>query len=120
MFLWRTTFGQGHRLFLIGAGLMGTLGFGVALAPASFATPLPWMVFGFILFGLGAGASYHAALAYGMVVGEAEVDAGGTFEALIGLGYAGGLRRGCWGFRWRWCWGHRLEWPRRSCWPGRR
>ena len=61
------------------------------------------------------GDGYHAAaLAYGMVVGEAEVDAGGTFESLIGLGYAGVLRRGCWGFRWRWCWGHRLEWPRRS------
>jgi hypothetical protein len=52
------------------------------------------MFFGFVLFGLGAGASYHAALAYGMVVGEAEVDAGGTFEAMIGLGYAGGPAAG--------------------------
>ena len=94
-FLWRTTFWQGHRLFLIGAGLMGTLGFGLALGAGFLpGPPLPWMVFGFILFGLGAGASYHAALAYGMVVGEAEVDAGGTFEALIGLGYAGGPAAG--------------------------
>ncbi|MBL22251.1 MAG: hypothetical protein CMJ37_05415 [Phycisphaerae bacterium] len=94
-FLWRTTFWQGHRLFLIGAGLLGTLGFGLALGAGFLpGPPLPWMVFGFILFGLGAGASYHAALAYGMVVGEAEVDAGGTFEALIGLGYAGGPAAG--------------------------
>ena len=94
-FLWRTTFWQGHRLFLIGAGLTGTLGFGLALGAGFLpGPPLPWMVFGFILFGLGAGASYHAALAYGMVVGEAEVDAGGTFEALIGLGYAGGPAAG--------------------------
>ena len=94
-FLWRTTFWQGHRLFLIGAGLMGTVGFGLALGAGFLpGPPLPWMVFGFILFGLGAGASYHAALAYGMVVGEAEVDAGGTFEALIGLGYAGGPAAG--------------------------
>ncbi len=93
--LWRTTFWQGHRLFLIGAGLAGTLGFGLALGAAFLPGPaLLWMVLGFILFGLGAGASYHAALAYGMVVGEAEVDAGGTFEALIGLGYAGGPAAG--------------------------
>ena len=94
-FLWRTTFWQGHRPFLIGAGLAGTLGFGLALGAGFLpGPPLPWMFFGFILFGLGAGASYHAALAYGMVVGEAEVDAGGTFEAMIGLGYAGGPAAG--------------------------
>ena len=94
-FLWRTTFWQGHRTFLIGAGLAGTLGFGLALGAGFLpGPPLPWMFFGFILFGLGAGASYHAALAYGMVVGEAEVDAGGTFEAMIGLGYAGGPAAG--------------------------
>ena len=93
--LWRTTFWQGHRLFLIGAGLAGTVGFALALGAGFMPGPaLPWMVLGFILFGLGAGASYHAALAYGMVVGEAEVDAGGTFEALIGLGYAGGPAAG--------------------------
>ena len=94
-FLWRTTFWQGHRPFLIGAGLAGTLGFGLALGAGFLpGPPLPWMFFGFILFGLGAGASYHAALAYGMVVGEAEVDAGGTFEAMIGLGYEGGPAAG--------------------------
>lgn len=93
--LWRTTFWQGHRVFLIAAGLAGTLGFGLALGAAFLpGAPLPWMVTGFVLFGLGSGASYHAALAYGMVVGEAEVDAGGTFEALIGLGYAGGPAAG--------------------------
>ena len=66
--------------FLAGASFVfdrcrfdGHIGIWVGSGPASFRAPLCRMVFGFILFGLSAGASYHAALAYGMVVGEAEV-----------------------------------------------
>jgi hypothetical protein len=47
------------------------------------------------------GVVYYAALYYAMSVGRAEVDAGGTHEALIGVGYTigplaslGGLRAG--------------------------
>lgn len=41
-------------------------------------------------FGLGMGLVYCAALYYAMEVGSAEVDAGGTHEALIGVGYTAG------------------------------
>jgi hypothetical protein len=46
------------------------------------------MLIGFGTFGAGLGVVYHAALYYAMSVGLAEVDAGGTHEALIGGGYA--------------------------------
>jgi hypothetical protein len=36
------------------------------------------------------GLTYYASLYYALAVGRAEVDAGGNFEALIGLGYLGG------------------------------
>lgn len=41
-------------------------------------------------FGVGVGIIYAAALYYAMEVGSAGVDAGGTHEALIGIGYATG------------------------------
>lgn len=43
-----------------------------------------------VVFGVGAGVIYSAALYYAMAVGRAEVDAGGTHEALIGVGYSSG------------------------------
>jgi hypothetical protein len=42
---------------------------------------------GLAMFGAGHGTIYYAGLYYAMAVGGAEVDAGGRFEALIGLGY---------------------------------
>ncbi|MBL9030603.1 MAG: hypothetical protein JNM80_02720 [Phycisphaerae bacterium] len=42
---------------------------------------------GLVMFGTGMAAVYTAALYYAMEVGKAEVDAGGTHEALIGVGY---------------------------------
>jgi hypothetical protein len=39
------------------------------------------------LFGVGLACVYSAALYYAMTVGDAEIDAGGTHETLIGLGY---------------------------------
>lgn len=44
-------------------------------------------VTGLVLFGVGMGVIYCAAIYYAMEVGSAEVDAGGTHEALIGVGY---------------------------------
>ncbi|MFN0133226.1 MAG: MFS transporter [Phycisphaerales bacterium] len=43
---------------------------------------------GLVLFGMGMATVYTAALYYAMEVGKAEVDAGGTHEALIGVGYS--------------------------------
>ncbi len=42
------------------------------------------------LFGVAVGAIYHAAFHYAMEVGEAQVDAAGVHEALIGSGYTMG------------------------------
>lgn len=42
------------------------------------------------VFGLGHAVAYVGALYYAMELGDAEVDAGGTHEALIGLGYGTG------------------------------
>jgi hypothetical protein len=44
-------------------------------------------VAGLVVFGVGMGVIYCAAIYYAMEVGSAEVDAGGTHEALIGVGY---------------------------------
>ena len=45
------------------------------------------MIVGLILFGSGMGVTYYAAIYYALAVGRAEVEAGGTHEALIGGGY---------------------------------
>jgi hypothetical protein len=42
---------------------------------------------GLSLFGIGMGLTYCLALYYALAVGKGAVDAGGGFEALIGLGY---------------------------------
>src|SRR5690349_22377768 len=62
------------------------LGFGLIVAGLS----VPLLMFGLAMFGAGMGIIYYATLYYAMTVGKAEVDAGGTFEALIGVGYAVG------------------------------
>lgn len=56
--------------------------------PVAF--PIALFLGGQICFGLGAATIYTAALYYAMEVGSAEVDAGGTHEAMIGLGYTVG------------------------------
>lgn len=45
---------------------------------------------GLLFFGFGAAAIYCGALFYALEVGQAEVDAGGMHEAMIGLGYTVG------------------------------
>jgi len=48
------------------------------------------VVAGLALFGTGMGLTYCLALYYALAVGKGAVDAGGGFEALIGLGYFAG------------------------------
>lgn len=76
-----------------GAALLG-LGFLLAIVAPSVlgegAIGVAMMVLGLACFGAGMGVIYCAALYYAMTVGEAAVDAGGTHEALIGLGYTAG------------------------------
>jgi hypothetical protein len=49
-----------------------------------------FMLAGLAAFGVGMSTIYTAALYYAMEVEKAEVEAGGTHEALIGLGYTAG------------------------------
>jgi len=51
------------------------------------APSVPVIGAGLALFGVGLGGVYAGAFYYAMEVGDAEVDAGGRHEALIGLGY---------------------------------
>jgi hypothetical protein len=76
-------------------GRWATLAVGLALlaggfALTAFAGSAPAMLAGLVAFGAGHGILYFASLYYAMAVGGAEVDAGGTFEALIGAGYVVG------------------------------
>jgi hypothetical protein len=57
-------------------------------APAGLGLCL--FLIGLVGFGVGVGMVYAAALYYAMEVGSSGVDAGGTHEALIGMGYAAG------------------------------
>ena len=74
---WRTTIWGGGAL----AG-----GFAITVLASS----ITMMILGLALFGVGVGGLYCAALYYAMEVGDAEVEAGGKHEALIGLGYTAG------------------------------
>lgn len=68
-------------------------GFGLAVL-STHLLPGPAAVVGVLaglaMFGAGMAAIYSGALYYAMEVGQAEVDAGGMHEALIGLGYSSG------------------------------
>lgn len=75
------------------AGVLMVGGFIAAVgAPivAGGAAAVAIAVGGLAVFGAGAGAIYAAALYYAMEVGQAEVEAGGIHEALIGAGYSVG------------------------------
>jgi hypothetical protein len=65
-------------------------GFGLAvLAPEVLGgtTALVGVIVGLLCFGTGMATIYCGALYYALALGNAEVEAGGTHEALIGLGY---------------------------------
>lgn len=82
--LWRTAFWHGRwGTHLVGAALLVAGFTGVVLAPS-----LPVLLASLVLFGVGHGIVYYAAIYYAMSVGHAAVDAGGTHEGLIGVGYA--------------------------------
>ncbi len=88
--MWRSTFWHGRWGTLLFGGVLLGAGFGATLLAPS--TPL--LVLALAAFGAGQGIIYYAAIYYAMTVGRAAVDAGGTHEALIGLGYAIGPAAG--------------------------
>ncbi len=84
--MWRANFWHGRWGTLLFGGATMTLGFAVVVTGPNIET----MLAGFSLFGVGLGVVYYTALYYAMAVGHAEIDAGGTHEALIGVGYTVG------------------------------
>jgi hypothetical protein len=84
--MWRTHFWHGRWGTLAAAG--AALGGGLALVLLAGSAPV--LVAGLLVYGAGMGLTYYASLYYSMAVGHGAVDAGGTFEALIGVGYCVG------------------------------
>lgn len=84
--MWLTPFWHGRWGTLLLGGISVTGGFLMLLA----APNVPTLFAGLALFGGGQGIIYYAAIYYVMSVGHAQVDAAGTHEGLIGLGYAAG------------------------------
>lgn len=81
MTLWPFWHGRWGALAAAAAALMA----GVALT--LLATSLGFVVLGLALFGAGLGVTYFCSIYYSLAVGHAAVEAGGGFEALIGVGY---------------------------------
>jgi hypothetical protein len=88
--MWRTNFwhGRWETLLIAASALIA----GVALVLLS-STPLG-LIAGLVLYGVGMGLIYYSTLYYAMAIGHGAVDAGGNFEALIGLGYVVGPSMG--------------------------
>lgn len=88
---WHGWHGRWSTAIVGGAVLL--LGFALCISAPIALTGTPLlvvMIAGLALFGVGMATIYTAAIYYAMAVGQAEVDAGGTHEALIGVGYAAG------------------------------
>ncbi len=70
-----------------GMGLM-LIGFSACMmSPIAGGFGLATLLFGLFIMGVGIAITYYGALYYAMAVGNAQVDAGGKHEAVIGLGY---------------------------------
>ncbi|MEE2681003.1 MAG: MFS transporter [Planctomycetota bacterium] len=84
--MWRLLFWHGRWSSLALAWCLMLVGFGlIAMGPN-----LGSVLIGLGLVGAGQGMTYYSAIYYALSVGRAEVDAAGTHESLIGLGYGAG------------------------------
>ena len=81
--MWRSSFWHG-RWETVGAASAALVG---GLALVLLATSLPILIAGLLIYGAGMGLTYYLSLYYSMAIGHGAVDAGGNFEALIGVGY---------------------------------
>jgi len=79
-----TDFWHGRWGTLLLGGVLLYFGFTMAALAANIAM----LTVGLAAFGIGHAIVYSCAIYYAMTVGKAEVDAGGTHEGLIGVGYA--------------------------------
>ena len=88
--MWRLPFWHGRWGTLLLGAVSMTAGFGLVVTGPTMASVLAGLAF----LGGGLGVVYYAALYYAMAVGRAQVEAGGTHEALIGAGYTVGPAAG--------------------------
>lgn len=68
-------------------------GFGITVVTPGFMAGnlgVAVQVFGLVVFGVGMAIVYSGAVYYALEVGRAEVEAGGTHESLVGVGYTVG------------------------------
>ena len=79
--------------------VVSIIGLPVGFFMVLFGANVAVVVAGEVVFGLGAGMTYYAALYYAMVVENASVGAGGAHEGLIGLGFAIGPAAGLVGIK---------------------
>lgn len=79
---------------LLVGGFAATIASPLAADAAGHGAGLACLVFGLMSFGFGASIIYAAAIYYALTVGKSEVAAGGTHEALIGIGMTGGPAAG--------------------------
>jgi MFS family permease len=88
---WHGWHGRWSMPVVGGAMLLTGFGLGVLSPPLLSGTvALVGTIAGLLVMGLGVGIIYTGALYYAMEAGSAEVEAGGTHEALIGIGYTAG------------------------------
>ncbi len=85
---------RGRWSTLLSGAIFLVAGFAIVVTAPS----LGFIAAGLVLFGAGHGVIYYAALYYALRVGSASIDAGGTHEALIGLGYVVGPAAGLVGY----------------------
>jgi MFS family permease len=84
---------QGRWSMAVQAALALGGGFTLAILASGLGDgALGWMlqIAGLVLYGVGMAMVYSGAFYYAMEVGNAEIDAGGKHEALIGVGFAAG------------------------------
>ncbi len=84
--MWAIPIWQGRWATILGGAIMLLAG----IATTVTAPTIPIMCLGLAVFGLGQAVIYYGALYYVMSVGDAGVDAAGTHEGLIGMGYGVG------------------------------
>jgi hypothetical protein len=86
LLMWRSRFWHG-RWETVGAASVALVG---GLALVLLANSLLVLIAGLLVYGAGMGLTYYMSLYYSMAIGHGAVDAGGNFEALIGIGYSVG------------------------------
>ena len=84
--MWAIPIWHGRWITILAGALMLLIGFATTVTSPSILI----MCLGLVLFGLGQAVIYYGALYYVMSVGNADVDAAGTHEGLIGMGYGMG------------------------------